>query len=882
MDTSSQRRSTPGLMAGLYILMLLVIILITTFLLISPVSADVLAQGEQPTAEPAVDSAAPVDEQAVRPPQSSDEEEIARLVFAKIGANREMSLAFLVYETVIDNIAFSEDRAQAAVWLAFRDPETGEIVATEPALAIANRRETGWQVTTMVEDTWFSDLAGLSNSLLSEEMRADFSAPPQQSVSAAAAISGYKLPWAGGTYNGITGSIGHVYTYKSCPTTCLYAFDFANGTMWPIVAARAGKVKYAKWDVPNGSTNATNYIVLEDSSTSPTTYQVYYHLAQDSIPEALRTIGKVVNQGQFIGTADDTGYSTGHHLHFHVHTTPNAVWGTSVDITFSDVLMNGGRPRTCAEARDYPEHGSQCVNGNMLLSGNQSGPKPAAPTVLGPSGLQPSNLPTFTWNTVSGALQYYLAVTNTATNKLVLYPTLNASTCTNGVCSYTPPSAIADGNYRFVVRAGAATGWSAESAAMTFKISLAPPPPELVYPTGTIRELGPFYTWKRVEGATYYYLMVYSNKTSEYIIYRTLYPDEIYRDVKLCEGDTCRYKSTIDVEDGTYVFSVQSGNSLALSDKNTMPFEVSQRPIQPTLGAPDPSELVITALPTYNWLPTETATSYMLQIFSNAQNTIIATHTLNASGVCGETACAVKPTNIKLSGGLYKWRLKGANSYGWGKYTNWQEFTVQLLPSMPAGVTAPTTLALVTTPLPEYSWQTVPNSTKYTIQVFSYTSNATIATYTANASTACIDTACLYKPTKNIAAGKYKWRLRAGNSYGYGKYTAWQDFTVRLVPLEPVLLGPQGTTDTLQPAYTWKPSSGATKYGLTLYSISEAKTIGTVSVNASDVCNETTCSYVLPTTLKNGKQYKFRMRAYNSFGWCKYNTAWMTFTVQLP
>jgi hypothetical protein len=89
--------------------------------------------------------------------------------------------------------------------------------------------------------------------------------------------------------------------------------------------------------------------VLKDTTTSPTTYQLYLHLAQDSIPGELRTEGAYVAQGQFIGIADDTGKSTGHHLHFHVHTYPDSYWGTSLDITFEDVNINGGRPRTLSD-----------------------------------------------------------------------------------------------------------------------------------------------------------------------------------------------------------------------------------------------------------------------------------------------------------------------------------------------------------------------------------------------------------------------------------------------------------------------------------------------------------------------------------------------------
>ena len=47
--------------------------------------------------------------------------------------------------------------------------------------------------------------------------------------------------------------------------------------------------------------------VLEDRTTTPVTYQLYLHLAQDSIPATLRVIGAQVRRGQFIGVADDTG-----------------------------------------------------------------------------------------------------------------------------------------------------------------------------------------------------------------------------------------------------------------------------------------------------------------------------------------------------------------------------------------------------------------------------------------------------------------------------------------------------------------------------------------------------------------------------------------------
>lgn len=160
-----------------------------------------------------------------------------------------------------------------------------------------------------------------------------------------------------------------------------HAFDFAMvpNRMFNLHAAKDGRVKYARWSQPNNNkASPGNYLVLEDTSTTPTTYQLYLHLAQDSIPLQLREKGTLVRQGQFIGIADDTGQSKGHHLHFQVHTNPNSYWGKAVDITFDDVAINGGRPRTPGEAQSYPQYGNQgqalYVSGNKVFHADQIPP----------------------------------------------------------------------------------------------------------------------------------------------------------------------------------------------------------------------------------------------------------------------------------------------------------------------------------------------------------------------------------------------------------------------------------------------------------------------------------------------------------------------------
>ncbi len=284
--------------------------------------------------------------------------------------------AYMIFRVAIDEVEFSPDGNLAVVWTSLVDKKTGEVQPSEPGLVIAHKAADGsWTVVLQIEKTFADELKAIPSDLMSDDEKAQF-APAVQQQTKGMIYQGYKLPWPAGLSKRLSGSIGHVFTYKSCPSTCLYAFDFADGTMFPISAAKAGTVMYTEWRYENGNTTNTNYIVLEDTTTTPTTYQVYYHLAKDSIPTALRTRGARVYQGQFIGNADDTGASTGHHLHFMVHTSATSVWGTSVDIVFDEVTVNNGRPRTCAEAEAYPAYGSQCMSGNLYTSKNGDGAVP--------------------------------------------------------------------------------------------------------------------------------------------------------------------------------------------------------------------------------------------------------------------------------------------------------------------------------------------------------------------------------------------------------------------------------------------------------------------------------------------------------------------------
>lgn len=305
----------------------------------------------------------------------------------------------LPYDPFIDNVIYSQDGTSAVLWLGFRDAETGEVIAGEPGLALARfsgtedgsaLASTAWTVTLPSSADWRTAFEALQADLVTPELEMfaglDQSSVPQTSGQV---FSGYLLPWAGGKSVRLSGSIWHVWgTGASCPSACLYAFDFADGTMFPLLAAKGGSILGASDSCANGSTGCTNYLTIKDSSTTPVTYQIYLHLAQGSIPAALKVMGAPVMQGQYIGNVDDTGYSTGHHLHFHVTdsvywSNSGYYWGNSVDISFADVPINGGRPRTCEETTwSVPDPYDECIEGDWFVSGNHGANPPNAQLTL--------------------------------------------------------------------------------------------------------------------------------------------------------------------------------------------------------------------------------------------------------------------------------------------------------------------------------------------------------------------------------------------------------------------------------------------------------------------------------------------------------------------
>jgi murein DD-endopeptidase MepM/ murein hydrolase activator NlpD len=104
-----------------------------------------------------------------------------------------------------------------------------------------------------------------------------------------------------------------------------YAWDWANGSGFTVVAARGGTVTHLKINSNSGcatkacSTDA-NYLVIDHGDGTQSTY---LHLAGGTLAASV-TCGGHVARGQPLAHAGTTGHSTGVHLHFQVNTVDPA------------------------------------------------------------------------------------------------------------------------------------------------------------------------------------------------------------------------------------------------------------------------------------------------------------------------------------------------------------------------------------------------------------------------------------------------------------------------------------------------------------------------------------------------------------------------------
>ncbi len=174
----------------------------------------------------------------------NDDAAIRSAVMDAVNAHWEDVLGFVIFDVTIDHLDIAATGDLALVWLSYSDRDTGQVIASEPGLAIAQRSTGaphGWKVTLQADADFETALTEIPPHCFRRNNVPDWFHPRRsQKLPLPAFIPATACPGkrAKGVY--ITGSIGHFLIYKSCSLeSCRYAYDFADGSMFALRASRA-------------------------------------------------------------------------------------------------------------------------------------------------------------------------------------------------------------------------------------------------------------------------------------------------------------------------------------------------------------------------------------------------------------------------------------------------------------------------------------------------------------------------------------------------------------------------------------------------------------------------------------------------------------------
>ncbi len=280
--------------------------------------------------------------------------------------------------------------------------------------------------------------------------------------------------------------------------------------------------------------------------------------------------------------------------------------------------------------------------------------------------------------------------------------------------------------------------------------------PQPAIPSGTITSRNPKFTWKPVEGATGYTLLIKQGET-------------IIREEELtpatCTATACSYTFPVklNLTNNPYTWTVKAYRGFWGSYGPAKSFTVVNPPAPrfPSVSATTPN-------PKFIWTKVADQTRYQIFLYT-AEGTLVFKK-LITSPVCGTTTCSFTPSpTLDLTLGNYKWKIQSYNGL-WGAYSVLKSFNLVDPPEpiAPRGT--------IWNSNPTFSWTNINGATKYQLAI--QTSAGANVRWVEVSSSTCVSNTCSYKPSPvlNLAQGTYKWKVRAFNGY-YGLFSAYMSFT---------------------------------------------------------------------------------------------------------
>jgi hypothetical protein len=191
----------------------------------------------------------------------------------------------------------------------------------------------------------------------------------------------FRLPWRAGVAMELT---------QDCNDSCCsdhvgtdeYAYDWANGGAFTVVAARGGTISHLKINSTTGCgttacSNDANLLVIDHGDGTQSTY---LHLEGSSLEPGV-SCGATVTRGQALSRSGTTGHSTGIHLRFQVSQVhPGAATCecgadgqgcSATSVPWSSFWVTAAYPTVAVAFDEWPD-AAQCADRRITMPASQN------------------------------------------------------------------------------------------------------------------------------------------------------------------------------------------------------------------------------------------------------------------------------------------------------------------------------------------------------------------------------------------------------------------------------------------------------------------------------------------------------------------------------
>lgn len=319
------------------------------------------------------------------------------------------------------------------------------------------------------------------------------------------------------------------------------------------------------------------------------------------------------------------------------------------------------------------------------------------------------------------------------------------------------------------------------------------------------------------------------------------------------------YTPTTELTEGDWywrVWATSTNSAYFATSSDVWSFTIAEGAMsQPVLLTPANGSTTTDLTPTFDWEDVPGATGYTLRLADNPEGTGAITTTVTAS--------TFTPVSDRALG-TYYWRVKATNATAESGWSDTWTFTIVQNVDVPTQI-APTEGSEVGNIGVVYSWDTVTDADKYTLEVVRVSDSSVIHSARYNASAKCDVSTCTVALSDTLEFTDYKWRIRAWiGDYG----SDWTNYITFSTTLDEITLRSPGVDAAVyggRPTFKWYQNLDAASYIIEFYDATSGSDVLIESWQKNPVCDPY-CEYRIPNTMDLGTaygDYRWRIRAKN-------------------